>query len=228
MKLLSKKRNSPSTRWWGFESTALQGFTLLEVMFAIALMAMGLIYLLDAQSRSIRMAEKGRSLIIASELARKKLLDCKADMLKKGFSPTDYNEEGDFAEEGFDDFTWECHGTRFDMPMPSQDLIAQGMKAQAGGQTKPGGEMGAAILAPFFGLVANTLGDSVRELVTIVRWKSGEESEEMQVTTHVTEGTALWRVFSAIPDQVQIPGMGQQGGTQQQQGPPQQQGGRTN
>ena len=184
---------------------SLSGFTLLEVLFAIAIMAMGIVFLMDAQSRSMRMAAKGRNIVLASELARKKLADCKADLVDKGFSFTDYNEEGDFSDEGFDDFTWACYGTRFDMPVPSPELIAQGMKAQAGGEMKPGGEMSATMIAPFFGLLATTLGDSARKLTAVIKWKFGDEDQEMRVTTHVIDRAAVRKVFSVIPDKIQIP-----------------------
>ena len=77
-----------------------KGFTLLEVLIAMAIMGLSLVYLFEAQARSMRLAAKGRALNIATQLARKKLIDCKFDMFKKGFSVTDYFSDGTFEEEG--------------------------------------------------------------------------------------------------------------------------------
>ena len=36
----------------------------------------------------------------------------------------DYDEEGDFSEEGFENFFWECHAYPMDIPAPGSDDIA--------------------------------------------------------------------------------------------------------
>src|SRR3989338_11103777 len=104
-----------------------KGFSLLEVLIAIAIMGLALVYLFQAQTNSMRLAAKGRALNIATQLARKKLIDCKYDLLKKGFSLGGYEAEGTFEEEGHQDYLWECHGFRFNMPPPSAEAISKAM-----------------------------------------------------------------------------------------------------
>lgn len=167
--------------------TRARAFSLLEVMIAMAIMGLSLVYLFEAQARSLKLAAKGRSLNIATQLARKKLIDCKYDLLKKGFAIGDYASEGTFEEEGYKDYKWECHGLRFNMPPPSPEAISKAMKAQSGGPPQPGAGMdfGANMLAPFFSLISTTLGDSIRELVLIVRWQEQSINEDLKVVTHV-------------------------------------------
>src|SRR3989338_3703895 len=119
-------------------------------MIAMAIMGLSLVYLFEAQARSMKLAAKGRALNIATQLARKKLIDCKYDLLKKGFSLGDYTSDGTFEEDGFKDYKWECHGLRFNMPPPSPDAITKAMKIQQGGSSQ-GMDMGmsATMLAPF-------------------------------------------------------------------------------
>ncbi len=171
-------------------------------MVALAIMGMSLLALFMAQSRSMRMAEKGRLLTIATELARSKIIDCKYDLSKNGFPKTDYTANGNFEEEGYADFQWECFAYRFDMPPPNPESIAKGIKAQSGdGANKGGMDFSANMLAPFFGLISTTLGDSLKELVLIVRWKDGEVDDEMRVVTHVVDRTAMSILAAQLPDQ---------------------------
>lgn len=174
-----------------------RGFSLLEVMIAMAIMGLSLVYLFEAQARSMKLAAKGRALNIATQLARKKLIDCKYDLLKKGFSIGDYGSDGTFEEDGFKDYKWECHGLRFNMPPPSPEAISKAMKAQSQGSPQPGAggaggmDFGANMLAPFFSLISTTLGDSIRELVLIVHWKEQGVDEDLKVVTHVVNGKPM-------------------------------------
>jgi general secretion pathway protein I len=183
-----------------------RGFTLLEVMVALAILGLSLLALFMAQSRSMRMAEKGRLITIATQLARSKLIDCKFDLNKNGFPKTDYFESGDFSEEGFADFEWECFAYRFDVPPPNAESIAKGIKAQSGDMANKGGmDFSANMLAPFFGLISTTLGDSLKEMVLIVRWKDGETPDELRVVTHVIDRAAMTILASQLPDNAMLP-----------------------
>jgi len=177
-------------------------------MVALVVMGSALLVLFMAQTRSMRMAEKARLLTIATELARKKLIDCKYDLTKMGVFPkTDFAQNGNFAEEGHEDFEWECFAYRFDMPPPNPDIIAKAIKSQAGNNMNQQGGMdfSANALAPFFGLISSTLGDSIRELVLIVRWKNAEIADEMKVVTHLVDRSTLVLLTSQLPDQPVLP-----------------------
>lgn len=179
-------------------------------MIAMAIMGMALLYLLDAQARSMKLAAKGRSLNIATQLARKQLIDCKYDLIRKGFAIGDYQNSGTFEQEGYKDFRWECHGLRFNMPPPSPDAIGKAMKAQSGMGSNPanpmaGMDLSANMLAPFFGLISNTLGDSIRELVLIVRWQEQGVEEDLKIVTHVVNEKPLADLASLLSTQAPGP-----------------------
>lgn len=162
------------------------GFTLLEVLIAVMLLGLSMMILLQSQSGSIKMAQEAKNMTVATQLAKAKLLDCEELITKDGFSTSDFNLEGKFDEPDFNDFTWECHGYRFDMPMPDQDSISKGMKAAQKFQSAaPTMDMAFAVMAPFIQLVSNSLGDSIRELVVVVRWPTGNGYDDVKLTTHV-------------------------------------------
>lgn len=187
-----------------------RGFTLLEVMVAIALLALGLVLLLSVQARSIKLAQQARNMSVATGLARAKLYDCTQDLLKKGFSIGDYDEEGDFRDEEMESFFWECHAYKPDLPVADVTDVTTGLQAAAGmmggesdsvnaGVAEQAAGMGAGMLAPVMSQISSVVGESIRELVVIVRWKEGELWEELRVTTHVIDKTQI----NAIAGQLQ-------------------------
>jgi general secretion pathway protein I len=77
-----------------------RGFTLMEVMIAMAILAIALVTVFQSQSQSISMAGSSRFLTTASLLAQSKMVEIEAVDMKdvKG-------ENGDFGE-GVPDYVW--------------------------------------------------------------------------------------------------------------------------
>ncbi len=199
------------------ESTREQGrpaFSLLEVMVAIAILAMGVTVLLQVQSRSVEMAIEAREMTVATMLARAKLLDCQADLAKKGFSVGDYDEEGNFGDDGFADFSWECHAYKPDIPVADAGDVQEAFSATGNEETgqaaeQQGADLGMQFLAPVVSQLSSIMGDSIRELVVIVRWGEGPAMDELRVATHVIDKTAVNQVAGMIRQASQaMPGGG--------------------
>ena len=180
-------------------------FSLLEMMVAIAILSLGLVLLLQVQARSIQLAQQARGMTIATQLARAKLYDCERDLLKKGFSIGDYDEEGQFDDEQMPGFFWECHAYKPDLPVgDASDISAAAAgeaagvgEATADGQADP--MMG--MLAPILAQMSGIMGDSIRELHVIIRWGTGEDLQEMTVTTHVIDKQPVNGVAAMISQQ---------------------------
>lgn len=83
------------------------GFTLLEVMVAVAIIAIAFVSLLGSQSQSISLAAISRFDTTASMLARQKL----AELQTKPFTELS-SGEGDF-EEDFAGFHWQAEVSEF-------------------------------------------------------------------------------------------------------------------
>lgn len=77
-----------------------QGFTLLEVMIAVAVLAIALVSLLGSQSQTISIATDARFDTIAALLAQEKM----AEIRLQDFEQIE-SESGIF-EEGFSEFSW--------------------------------------------------------------------------------------------------------------------------
>ncbi|MDU9048339.1 MAG: type II secretion system minor pseudopilin GspI [Candidatus Electrothrix sp. Rat3] len=78
------------------------GFTLLEVMVAVAIIAMSFVSLLGSQSQSISIAGISRFETIAAMLAREKL----SELQLTGFEQAS-NSAGQFEDE-FTDYSWQA------------------------------------------------------------------------------------------------------------------------
>jgi general secretion pathway protein I len=187
-----------------------RAFSLLEVMVALAILGVGLVSLLQVQSRSAQLAIEAREMTVATMLARSKLYDCQHDLLKKGFSIGDYDEEGNFDDDGYPKFFWECHAYAPEMPtgdgvgdMGSMaSMFGAGAAANAAGAAAPpGAEIGMGMLAPVIQQMASVMKDSIRELVVIVRWGEGEDRQELRVTTHLIDKGPVNRVAQMIQQQ---------------------------
>ena len=193
-------------------SSMRRAFSLLEVMVAMAILSVGLVSLLQVQSRSAQLAIEAREMTVATMLARGKLYDCQTDLLKKGFSIGDYDESGNFDDEGYPTFFWECHAYKPEMPTgdgvgdmgSAASALGMGASADAAsgaGAQPQGADMGMGMIAPVMQQMASVMGDSIRELVIIVRWGTAPDQQEMRVTTHVVDKTPINNVSQMIQQQ---------------------------
>jgi len=79
------------------------GFTLIEVMFALALLGFALVVLIRSSSSSIFNAEQAHMLGVATDLGRGEMYEIEEQLLKDGFSDTDQSQDD---WKGFDDQGW--------------------------------------------------------------------------------------------------------------------------
>jgi len=78
-----------------------KGFTLLEVMLAVAIMALVLVSLLGLQSRSSKDVELAGHITTATLLAKRVMTE---SVLAKPLLPLE--KEGEFEDEEFSDYSW--------------------------------------------------------------------------------------------------------------------------
>lgn len=114
--------------------TRARGFTLVEVMLALAILGMALVVLVRSVAGNIATAQDSFYMGIATDLARGKMYDLEEDLLQEGFQETEQEVEGDFSEEGWKNVTWKA--LIEPVELPSYDVL-MGMAQGQGGQ---GGE----------------------------------------------------------------------------------------
>ena len=87
-------------------SRSQRGFTLLEVLVAIAILGLGLTVILGSQVGLFTNAARGQHLTVATNLARCKMGEIEVDLLKLGYQLTDVTDDGpccgdDESNEGY-------------------------------------------------------------------------------------------------------------------------------
>lgn len=106
------------------------GFTLIEVMLALAILAIGLTMLIKGTANSIKTAEDSRMDGIVTTLARGKMLDVEEKLLKDGFQETEQGDKDqDFGDEGWPNIAYDVEV--LPVKLPSLDQLAAMAKASA-------------------------------------------------------------------------------------------------
>ena len=158
-----------------------RGFTLLEVMISLAILAVALVAISGLNGGAVTMQAYGRRATEATLLLRGKMLDVEDDLQKNGFSDFDDEKHGTFDDEGASGFAWRAEILKPDVQLDSAQLLnllglggntssntnmstgssslAQGLAAAAsalGAPANPTGTSGATAAAgtnPFAGLL---------------------------------------------------------------------------
>lgn len=168
----------------------MRGFSLIEVMVALAILGIMLLVLFQIQASSVRIAAEARDITLAVGFAKMKLQDCAYEIKKNGFSTSDYNKSGNFNEFGYPLMVWECHAYAFKPPSINPTAVAEKL-ASSKKSNILGANMSASMLAPFFSMLSEAMASSVRELVVIVKVNPSTAAEEVQLTTHLTDTAAI-------------------------------------
>jgi general secretion pathway protein I len=174
---------------------AARGFTLLEVMISLAILAVSLVAISDLNGGAVQMHAYARRATEATLLLKGKMLDIEDDLQKNGFS--DFNDEkhGDFQDEGASDYTWSAEILKPDVQLDATQLTnligggsangggvggaagalagaiggGQGGAKPAGSQNTPGGPTGQALGGPAAGLFGSQMTTFLETLKKSVR-----------------------------------------------------------
>jgi len=189
------------------------GFTLLEVMVALVLLAGALMATTDLAGAALRNHEQARDLNAAVLLARARMAQLEEQYEDSGFKEGDESEQGDFAEEGWPGFRWKLEVLR---PAPNltaeqvvglltgatgsgdakelaQKLMGGSGLAAAGGAGGGGGPssggqalaMLTTVLQTQVTAFAEKVKRSLRELRLTVSWTAGKKARGFTIVTHL-------------------------------------------
>ncbi len=180
------------------------GFTLLEVMVALAILAAGLLAVSELVGGALRNGVRAAHLETATLLARAKLAEVEDGFERKGFRDFDQEDQGTFEKEGHPEVRWKVHAVKPQVDLGperilqllsgSSDLAAllgkQAGDAQggpSGGQqiTDPRQGLMSAILNQQLTVIGEQIKKGVREVRLTVSWPEGKTDGTFTVVTHV-------------------------------------------
>lgn len=119
-----------------------RGFTLLEVLVAVAILGLGLTVILSSQVGLFSSATRGEHLTVASSMLRCKMSEIELTLAQKGFQLTDQNDEGDCCDNESDGYSCAWKIERVELPPLPQTSGAGGSSpgpAGSAGLKGPGG-----------------------------------------------------------------------------------------
>jgi type II secretion system protein I len=171
------------------------GFTLLEVLVAVAILAIMLSSLMGSQLNSIQATRYARDISIAALLAEWQLVELETQQRKTGFVKSDVELDGDFADQGWDDFEWTCTVHFVELPDYNELVAAKDETDEASGakddnMVSAGDQMFGA-LGMVWPIVKNAIESSIRKVTCTVTWKTGNIDYEYDVQTFWTDPAGM-------------------------------------
>jgi prepilin-type N-terminal cleavage/methylation domain-containing protein len=152
-----------------------KGFTLLEVMVAIAILAISLLAIYNLQSTSLLGSARAQKIAVCTQLARLKmdrvLIDIEAG-IPKGEFPEEKEDAGTFEDDKFPDYGWKLSIKKVQIPAPP---TPEGANAD--------------VMTQVFSMISDQLSQATREVKLTVVWRGPDDEEEegITLTTHVVK-----------------------------------------
>lgn len=208
----------------GASPAAAAGFSLLEVMVAVAILAMALVAVFAASAGAVGATQHTQNIGVGTMLARCKMTELEQAMRLDGFQLDDVDEEGvccedeDEAAEGYT-----CHWLIESVELPDVSAVqtaagelsggdplglsgppdAEGNAPEEGGEGIDEGMMaGINLLYP---VISNVLQASIRRVTVEVHWAEGEQQRTVKAVQFVTNPTQGVEAGKAPPPMDEVP-----------------------
>ncbi len=172
-----------------------RGYTLLEVLVAIAILATSMAVLMGSQANSNQQAVFSNELTNASLLARSKMVDIEFELTREGMSTLDQKLSGTFREEGHPEITWEATIEPVEIPAETRDELLAKINSQLfGGQDQAGALQGNAAFSAMLPMLIsqlpemiNRIGEKVRRVELVVEFPYGLATHPITVIQYVVD-----------------------------------------
>jgi len=187
---------------------AARGFTLLEVMVAMAILALSLTAAFEVVGGAMQNHMRARKLELATLLARSKLVEVEARFEEDGFKDSDQQEDGAFEDEGHPEIKWEVKTTKPTVELGPDGVIkaltgaegglmgllgmAPGGKDGTGGPTtdaaaslaaSPMAQAAKGMIDQQLTVLGEEIKKGVRQVRLTISWQDGKASESFTVAT---------------------------------------------
>jgi len=180
------------------------GFTLLEILVSLAILAMALVVLVRITTKNIQATNRAKLVTAATFLARGKIVEIEDRILALGFVDVDEEETGNFGDDGYGSIGWETLIEKIELPTDLGQLTQQASgqlasDSQSIESQNPlqfiGGMMGG-LMSTIMDPIRIGLEESVRRITVTVYWDElGRGEQSLQLVTFVTDPARLSRAM---------------------------------
>jgi prepilin-type N-terminal cleavage/methylation domain-containing protein len=195
-----------------------RGYTLMEVLIAMTILALVLTVLLGTQATHTRVGATANETSVAALLGRAKMLDVESELLADGFNEGVQTDSGAFREEGFPNYKWEAEVEPIELDESASDaLLGQangqlfGEGQEGDGGTFTGNSAFASYLPLVVGLIPefiNRLGEKIRKVTLTVTWEGARGEQTLTLTQYVSDLKADERKKEVTVDPTLVGGGG--------------------
>jgi Tfp pilus assembly protein PilV len=151
----------------------------LEVLVAVAILALSLTSLISSQIASIRATAQARDLSTVVFLAEAKLIDVEYELIEEGgWGDADQTFTGDFSDEGWPSVTYICVADLIEMPDYNQLVAAEGAAdtdgfgGVGGTNMQDAGDAAFDTIGMVWPMIKEAIEQSIRKSWCTVRWES--------------------------------------------------------
>ena len=204
------------------------GFSLLEVMVALAILVVSLAILLETQASAAFLTREAERMVIATDLAQVKFDEASLALEADGFQLGDQKESGDFDDLGdeamslefgdeLEDYHWEYWISEIDVALAGDlagsaaELESSGVMGGAAGAedagAAAGGGLGALGSMASPEMLTQMVAPYIREIRVRIWWGADSKAAE-------DDGTEVVLVGHAINPSGQVLATGMAGGTE--------------
>jgi len=171
------------------------GFTLLEIMVALAILSSTLVVLIQVITNNVRATNHAKMLTAATFLARGKMVDIEDLIYENGFTDDNETETGNFKDQNFPTFRWEAAIERIELPtdmqQKAQDAATDKSQSSKDPMSALTGMMGG-LMSSFLDPIRIGLQESVRRVTVKVFWdETGRPNQTLEVVTFMTDPAKL-------------------------------------
>lgn len=160
-----------------------RGFTLLELMIAIFILAMAVAVLLGTQSTSMRLMGYANNTSVVTMLTRSKMQDIEYEVqqtIKEEGIKEDYVEEltGDFGDQGYGEISWHALIQSIELTDDASNDFVESVTNQLYGIGDEGGTLSGnttitqflPLMVSFMPTIINQLGQRIRKITLTTSW----------------------------------------------------------
>jgi prepilin-type N-terminal cleavage/methylation domain-containing protein len=159
-----------------------RGFTLLEVMIAIGVLAIGIGAILTAENNSLDVTLRAKRMTTVATLAKNQIIDAELELQGKTFDEVKEDSTGKF-DAPYADYSWERKIKEITFP----NVVGPG----GGGGAAEGGAAGGATASGsnpevdrIVKIATSYLSKSTREITVTIKWVEKKEDQKFTVSQY--------------------------------------------
>jgi general secretion pathway protein I len=197
-----------------------RGFSLLEIMIAVAILSGALTWIVVGVSRNIKAENHAKLMTTATFLAREKMIDVEDELYEKGFGEFEKELSGGFDDKGFARFGWRAIVDKIELPSQEQmQTVLSNAKTAA--QNAAGGVIdpataaqatsaidssssnpmsaGASAIGSQFGIIKDVLEQAIRRVTIRVTWVEGRTPQQVELVAYYSDPRVVDRTVNLTP-----------------------------